>query len=106
MKAIPGLQLVEMERNLDKSFCCGAGGARMWMEEDIGERINNARTKQAIAVKADTIAVGCPFCLTMMSDGIKDNQMTETMAAWDIAELVVKAMGKEEVKAPVDVCAV
>ncbi len=106
LKAIPGLQLVEMERNLDKSFCCGAGGARMWMEEDIGERINNARTKQAIAAKADTIAVGCPFCLTMMSDGIKDNQMSETMAAWDIAELVVKAMGKEEVKAPVDVCAV
>jgi len=106
LKAIPGLQLVEMERNLDKSFCCGAGGARMWMEEDIGERINNARTKQAMAVKADTIAVGCPFCLTMMSDGIKDNQMTETMAAWDIAELVVKAMGKEEVKPPVDVCAV
>jgi len=106
LKAIPGLQLVEMERNLDKSFCCGAGGARMWMEEDIGERINNARTKQAMAVKADTIAVGCPFCLTMMSDGIKDNQMTETMAAWDIAELVVKAMGKEEVKPPVDACAV
>jgi len=106
LKAIPGLQLVEMERNLDKSFCCGAGGARMWMEEDIGERINNARTKQAMAVKADTIAVGCPFCLTMMSDGIKDNQMSETMAAWDIAELVVKAMGKEEVKPPVDACAV
>ncbi len=106
LKAIPGLELVEMERNLDKSFCCGAGGARMWMEEDIGERINNARTKQAIAVKADTIAVGCPFCLTMMSDGIKDQQMTETMQAWDLAELVVKAMGKEEVKPPVDTCAV
>jgi Fe-S oxidoreductase/nitrate reductase gamma subunit len=106
LKAIPGINVVEMERNLDKSFCCGAGGARMWMEEDIGERINNARTKQAIAVKADTIAVGCPFCLTMMSDGIKDNQMSETMQAWDLAELVVKAMGKEEVKPPVDVCAV
>ena len=106
LKSIPGINVVEMERNLDKSFCCGAGGARMWMEEDIGERINNARTKQAIAVKADTIAVGCPFCLTMMSDGIKDNQMSETMQAWDLAELVVKAMGKEEVKAPVDTCAV
>jgi Fe-S oxidoreductase/nitrate reductase gamma subunit len=105
LKAIPGLNLVEMERNLDKSFCCGAGGARMWMEEDIGERINNARTKQAIAAKADTIAVGCPFCLTMLSDGIKDNQMTETMAAWDVAELVVKAMGKEESKPPADTCA-
>jgi len=106
LKSIPGIDVVEMERNLDKSFCCGAGGARMWMEEDIGERINNARTKQAIAVKADTIAVGCPFCLTMMSDGIKDQQMTETMQAWDLAELVVKAMGKEEVKPPVDTCAV
>lgn len=106
LKAIRGINVVEMERSFDKSFCCGAGGARMWMEEDIGERINNARTKQAIAVKADTIAVGCPFCLTMMSDGIKDNQMTETMQAWDLAELVVKAMGKEEVKPPVDTCAV
>ena len=76
------------------------------MEEDIGERINNARTKQAIAAKAGTVAVGCPFCLTMMSDGIKDKQMTETMVALDIAEMVVKAMGKEEVKAPVDTCAV
>jgi Fe-S oxidoreductase/nitrate reductase gamma subunit len=106
LKAIRGIDVVEMEKSFDKSFCCGAGGARMWMEEDIGERINNARTKQAIAVKADTIAVGCPFCLTMMSDGIKDNQMTESMQAWDLAELVVKAMGKEEVKPPVDTCAV
>ena len=106
LRSIPGLNVVEMERNLDKSFCCGAGGARMWMEEDIGERINNARTKQAIAAGADRIAVGCPFCLTMMSDGIKDNQKEETMQAWDLAELVLKAMGKEEVKPPVDVCAV
>jgi len=106
LKAIRGINVVEMERNLDKSFCCGAGGARMWMEEDIGERINNARTKQAIAVNADTVAVGCPFCLTMISDGIKDNKREETMQAWDLAELVVKAMGKEEVKPPVDVCAV
>ncbi|HPC86517.1 MAG TPA: heterodisulfide reductase-related iron-sulfur binding cluster [Smithellaceae bacterium] len=106
LKSIPGIDVVEMERSLDKSFCCGAGGARMWMEEDIGERINNARTKQAIQAGADTIAVGCPFCLTMMSDGIKDNHKEETMQAWDLAELVLKAMGKEEVKPPVDACAV
>ena len=105
LSAIPGMKLVEMERNLSKSFCCGAGGGRMWMEEDIGERINNTRTKQAIDAKADTIAVGCPFCLTMMSDGIKDNQMTETMKSLDIAEIVLKSMGMEEVKASVDVCA-
>lgn len=106
LKAIPGIDIVEMERSLDKSFCCGAGGARMWMEEDIGERINFARTRQAIEAKADTIAVGCPFCLTMLSDGIKDHQKSETMQAWDLAELVVKAMGKEEIKPPVDACAV
>jgi Fe-S oxidoreductase/nitrate reductase gamma subunit len=105
LKAIPGMKLVEMDRHLNKSFCCGAGGARMWMEEDIGDRINNMRTDQAIAVKADTVAVACPFCLTMLSDGIKDKQMSEKMVALDIAEIVLKSMGMEEVKAPVDVCA-
>ena len=105
LNAIPGMQLAEMERNLSKSFCCGAGGARMWMEEDVGDRINNMRTDQAIATNAGTIAVGCPFCLTMLSDGIKDRQQTEKMVALDIAEIVVKAMGIEEVKAPVDTCA-
>jgi Fe-S oxidoreductase len=104
LKAIPGIRLTEMERNLDKSFCCGAGGARMWMEEDIGDRINNMRTDQAAATKAGTVAVACPFCLTMFSDGIKDRQLTEKMVALDISEIVLKAMGLEETKAPVDVC--
>jgi len=66
------------------------------MEEDIGERINDMRTDQAIEIKADTIAVACPFCLTMMSDGIKDREMEEKMNALDIAEIVWKAMGLEE----------
>jgi Fe-S oxidoreductase/nitrate reductase gamma subunit len=104
LNAISGVNVVEMERNLSKSFCCGAGGARMWMEEH-GDRINNARTDQAIAVNAGTVAVGCPFCLTMISDGIKDRQKSETMVALDIAEIVLKAMGLEEAKAPVDTCA-
>ncbi len=104
LSAIPGVNLAEMERSFSKSFCCGAGGARMWMEEH-GDRINNARTDQAIAVNASTVAVGCPFCLTMISDGIKDRQKTESMIALDIAEIVVKAMGLEEAKAPVDTCA-
>ena len=104
LNAIPGMKLAEMDRNLSKSFCCGAGGARMWMEEE-GERINNARTDQAIATNASTIAVGCPFCLTMLSDGIKDKQQSEKMVALDISEIVIKAMGLEETKAPVDTCA-
>ncbi len=105
LSAVPGLKLTELERNRAKSFCCGAGGARMWMEEDIGERINDMRTDQAIAAGADTIAVGCPFCLTMLSDGIKDRKKEETMAALDIAEIVWRAMDLEEEKPPVDVCA-
>jgi len=90
------MRLSEMAGNFSKSFCCGAGGARMWMEEDIGDRINDMRTDQAIAVKADTIAVACPFCLTMMSDGIKDRGMEEKMAALDIAEIVWDAMNIEK----------
>jgi Fe-S oxidoreductase len=99
------MKLAEMERNLSKSFCCGAGGARMWMEEDVGDRINNMRTDQAAATNAATVAVGCPFCLTMFSDGIKDRQLSEKMVALDISEIVVKAMGIEETKAPIDTCA-
>ena len=59
-----------MERNSERSFCCGAGGARMWMEETIGERINDNRTNEAVATGADQIAVGCPFCRVMLSDGL------------------------------------
>ncbi|MEA3471278.1 MAG: (Fe-S)-binding protein, partial [Thermodesulfobacteriota bacterium] len=96
--AVPGMKLVEMSRNHEKSFCCGAGGARMWMEEDIGERINDVRTDQAIEIKADTIAVACPFCLTMMTDGIKDREVEEKMDSLDIAEIIWNAMGLEEKK--------
>jgi len=69
------------------------------MEEDIGERINDMRTDQAIAAGAKTIAVGCPFCLTMMSEGIKDRKKEESMVSLDIAEIVWKAMDIEPAKA-------
>ena len=97
LNAVPGMKLVEMEKSLDMSFCCGAGGARMWMEEH-GDRINNARTDMAIAVKADKIATACPFCMTMLSDGLKDRGKEETMAALDIAEIVWQAMDVKEAK--------
>ncbi len=97
LNAVPGMKLVEMEKCLDMSFCCGAGGARMWMEEH-GDRINNARTDMAVAVKADKIATACPFCMTMISDGLKDRGKEETMAAMDIAEIVWQAMDVKEAK--------
>lgn len=95
LSAVPGVKLVEMEKCLDMSFCCGAGGARMWMEEH-GERINNARTDMAIAVNAEKIATACPFCMTMLSDGVKDRNMTEKMTVMDIAEIILQAMDIEE----------
>ena len=70
LQVLPGADFVEMERNSERSFCCGAGGARMWMEETIGERINLNRTTEAIGTGADQIAVGCPFCRVMLSDGL------------------------------------
>ncbi len=95
LQAISQAQTVEMGRNRNRSFCCGAGGARMWMEEDQGERINDLRTDEAIALGATGIVVACPFCLTMMTDGIKDRGKEETMAACDIAELIWQAMDRQ-----------
>jgi Fe-S oxidoreductase len=104
LNAVPGMKLQEMERKMEKSFCCGAGGARMWMEEHDGERINNMRTDQALATNATSIAVACPFCLTMVTDGLKAKEMEEKIASLDIAEIVWKAMGLEEEKQPTEVC--
>ena len=70
LQVLPGASYVEMERSAERSFCCGAGGARMWMEERIGERINENRTREAVATGADQIAVGCPFCRVMLDDGL------------------------------------
>ncbi|NNU94932.1 (Fe-S)-binding protein, partial [Geobacillus sp. NFOSA3] len=71
LKSIKGVKLVEMERNRETGMCCGAGGGLMWTEEDTGQRINVARTEQALAVRPTVISSGCPYCLTMLSDGTK-----------------------------------
>ena len=85
-----GANLVEMPRNKNTGFCCGAGGARMWMEETIGQRINVNRTEEAVATGASAIAIGCPFCKTMMSDGVNnvvedDDKKPEVV---DIAQMI------------------
>jgi Fe-S oxidoreductase len=90
---IPGVTLVEMERHHDKSFCCGAGGGRMWMEEDLGDRINIKRLEQALAKNPQAIGANCPFCITMMEDGIKEKVDPEKgMAVVDPAELIAKML--------------
>jgi Fe-S oxidoreductase len=81
----------ELDRSHNESFCCGAGGGRMWMEETIGKRINIERTEEILDTKADIIAVNCPFCMTMIEDGLKEKSKAEEVKVLDIAELVLKS---------------
>ncbi len=83
---------VEMERHGNKSFCCGAGGGRMWMEEKIGTSVNGNRTAEALATGATTITTACPFCMTMLTDGVKAAGKTEEVTVRDLAEIVADAI--------------
>jgi len=87
---VAGIELLEMDRNLDKGFCCGAGGGRMFLEETEGTKINLERTKEAINTGAETVASACPFCMTMLSDGVKDFDKTDDVAVKDIAEIILE----------------
>ncbi|NUO57614.1 MAG: (Fe-S)-binding protein [Hamadaea sp.] len=85
----------EMQRTMERSFCCGAGGARMWMEERIGKRINVERTEEAIATGAATIAVGCPFCSTMITDGVNTAGAGEKVEVVDVATVLLRSVKPE-----------
>ena len=93
---ISGATLLEMERNRNKSFCCGAGGGRMWFEETLGKRINNIRVEQALETKPDAVGVSCPFCLTMFEDGIKDKGVQDSVKTYDLVELVALLLEEEK----------
>ncbi|HEY5980529.1 MAG TPA: (Fe-S)-binding protein [Microlunatus sp.] len=99
LSVIPNTTFEEMPRNSERSFCCGAGGGRMWMEE-IGERINVNRTKEAVATGADQIAVGCPFCRVMLSDGLTAEQHAgdarEEVEVLDVAQLLLSSVKRDE----------
>ena len=84
--------LTELPRHGSESFCCGAGGGRMWLEETIGKRINQERAEEMVAQGVDTVAVSCPFCLTMIEDGMKELEKDESVKTRDIAELVAEYM--------------
>ncbi len=92
LKSLPGVKLVEMQRCREKSFCCGGGGGRMWMEEDIGKRINELRTEEAAKTKTDLVGTACPFCLTMFEDGIKAKELEQSLQAMDLIELIAEAI--------------
>jgi Fe-S oxidoreductase len=81
-----------MERRLEKSFCCGAGGGRMWMEESTGTRINVARVEEALKKEPRTICVSCPYCLTMFEDGLKSIKADDKVQVMDVAEIVSRGL--------------
>ncbi|PLX66919.1 MAG: electron transfer flavoprotein [Denitrovibrio sp.] len=89
--ASTGVEIIEMERNYEKSFCCGAGGGRMWMEEDMGSRVNEDRLEQALQNSPDSICVSCPYCMTMFENGLK-NTGKNKVKVQDIAEVTAKAL--------------
>jgi Fe-S oxidoreductase len=88
---VPGLRQSEMPRCRERGFCCGAGGARMWMEEHLGKRINSERADEAAATGADILGVACPFCLVMLDDGAKGKG--SDMRVLDVSQVVSEAMG-------------
>jgi len=99
--ALPGVTMTEMPRHGEKSFCCGAGGARMWVEEKLGTRINLNRTSEAVATGAARIAVGCPFCKVMLSDGVnkfvETGELTEgAVEVVDVAQMLLAAVRRGE----------
>ncbi|GGM43865.1 Fe-S oxidoreductase [Micromonospora sonchi] len=88
--------VIEMPRNSERSFCCGAGGARMWMEERIGKRINVDRVEEAMSTGARTVAVGCPFCSTMLSDGVNGKGAGEQVEVVDVASVLLRSVKPEQ----------
>ena len=88
LTSIPGLELVEMVRTRENGMCCGAGGGLMWTEETTGNRVNVARTEQALEVEPSIISSACPFCLTMLSDGTKAKDVDQDISTMDVAEIL------------------
>jgi Fe-S oxidoreductase len=94
LEAVPGLRTVEMPRNHERAFCCGAGGARMWMEEPLGKRINEERMDEAASTGAETVGVACPYCLIMLDDGARARDRQTPVL--DIAQIVSRSLAGGE----------
>ncbi|HSA50437.1 MAG TPA: (Fe-S)-binding protein [Yinghuangia sp.] len=94
--SVPGVRLTEMPRNRERSFCCGAGGARMWMEETIGTRINETRTDEALGTEPDLVTAACPYCIVMLTDGVatrkQEGRAAESVRVTDVSEVLLRSV--------------
>ena len=96
IRAATGRDALEMDRSRAGSFCCGAGGGRLWMHESRGGRISTERTRQALAKRPSIIATSCPYCLIMFEDGLKEEGVGGAVRAMDVSELAAAAMKGEK----------
>jgi Fe-S oxidoreductase len=103
MEKVPGVQAQEMHRCKNRGFCCGAGGARMWMEERIGKRINTERIDEALGTNPDTISTGCPYCMVMLGDAVSakksSGEAKETLEVIDVAQVLARSVLRPEAPA-------
>ena len=103
MEKVPGVQAQEMHRCKNRGFCCGAGGARMWMEERIGKRINTERIEEALGTDPDTISTGCPYCMVMLGDAVSakksSGEAKETLEVIDVAQVLARSVRRPEAPA-------
>ena len=96
LSAIPGVEQIEMRRCKERGFCCGAGGARMWLEENIGKRVNMERMDEALGTGADVVSTACPYCMIMLDDAVRANSKEDDVRVLDLSQLVEESLLKAE----------
>ena len=92
LSAIPGVEQIEMRRCKERGFCCGAGGARMWLEENIGKRVNMERMDEALGTGADVVSTACPYCMIMLDDAVRANAKEDDVRVLDLSQLVEESL--------------
>ena len=100
LSAMAGVEQIEMRRCKERGFCCGAGGARMWLEENIGKRVNMERMDEALGTGADVVSTACPYCMIMLDDAVRANAKEDEVRVLDLSQLVEESLGGSAPPAP------